>query len=176
LGCNRCAGSGSNAKTVSQQMEQYLGSQHRPVTGRKWSTDEDINLKDAVQRHGGKNWGAIAALVPCRARSQCHSRWSSVGDPKFYRLNKPTGINGNNRWNNILDLKIVQATGSKWSADEDSKLKDSIQTHGGKNWRPILRVHALNRSPGTVSIVYDKIAYTVKQSPKNPRNEGLYSI
>jgi hypothetical protein len=29
-----------------------------------WSEDKDIKLKDAVQRHGGKDWGAIAALVP----------------------------------------------------------------------------------------------------------------
>jgi hypothetical protein len=24
-------------------------------------------LKDAVQKHGGKNWGAIAALIPGRS-------------------------------------------------------------------------------------------------------------
>jgi hypothetical protein len=29
---------------------------------------------DAVQTHGGKNWGAIAALVPGRGESQCYSR------------------------------------------------------------------------------------------------------
>jgi hypothetical protein len=25
----------------------------------------------------------------------------------------------------------------KWAADEDSKLKDAVQTHGGKNWKTI---------------------------------------
>jgi hypothetical protein len=28
--------------------------------------------------HGGKSWGAIAALVPGRTKGQCHSRWKDV--------------------------------------------------------------------------------------------------
>jgi hypothetical protein len=46
------------------------------TTGRTgtWTEDEDIKLKDAVQMHGGKNWIAIAALVPGRTKSQCNSR------------------------------------------------------------------------------------------------------
>jgi hypothetical protein len=32
----------------------------------KLSTEEDDNLKDAVEIHDGKNWDAIAALVPGR--------------------------------------------------------------------------------------------------------------
>jgi hypothetical protein len=34
----------------------------------KWAEDEDIKLKDAVETHGGNNWGAIAALVPGRTK------------------------------------------------------------------------------------------------------------
>jgi hypothetical protein len=33
-----------------------------------WAAVEDIKLKDAVRTHGGKNWGAIAALVPGRSK------------------------------------------------------------------------------------------------------------
>jgi hypothetical protein len=38
----------------------------------KWTEDEDLKLKHSVQTHGGKNWVAIAALVPGRKQKQCH--------------------------------------------------------------------------------------------------------
>jgi myb proto-oncogene protein len=76
-----------------------------------WAEDEDIKLKDAVQLHGGKNWAAIAALVPSRTKIQC---WS--------------------RWNDVLDPSIARGSTRKWTADEDMKLKDAVQTHGVKNW------------------------------------------
>jgi hypothetical protein len=41
----------------------------------KWSEYEDSELKDAVQLHGGKDWDAIAALVPGRTEKQCSRRW-----------------------------------------------------------------------------------------------------
>jgi hypothetical protein len=46
-------------------------------TGR-WSKYEDIKLKDAVQMHGDKNWGAITVLVSGRTKSQCQSRWQKL--------------------------------------------------------------------------------------------------
>jgi hypothetical protein len=63
--------------------------------------------------HGGKNWGAIAELIPGRTKHQC-----------------------NNRWHDILDLSINRMNGrrGKWAEGEDSKLKDAVETHGGKNW------------------------------------------
>jgi hypothetical protein len=88
------------------------------VSGRtgKWAEDEDIKLKAAVQTHGGKNWVEIAALVPGRTRSQCRSRWKEALDPGIDQVTGRTG---------------------KWKAAEDSKLKDAVQTHGGKNWAAI---------------------------------------
>jgi hypothetical protein len=79
----------------------------------KWLEDEDIKLKDAVQTYGGKNWGAIAVLVPGRTNIQCRDRWHHVLDANIDQANRRTG---------------------KWTEDEDSKLKDSVQTHGGKDW------------------------------------------
>jgi myb proto-oncogene protein len=79
----------------------------------QWSADEDNKLKDAVKTHGGKNWGGIAALVPNRTISQCRSRWKDILDPNIGRV---TGRKGS------------------WTAEEDSKLKDAVQTYGGKNW------------------------------------------
>jgi hypothetical protein len=40
-----------------------------------WTADEVINLKAAVQTHGGKNWNAIAAMVPGRTKIHCYKRW-----------------------------------------------------------------------------------------------------
>jgi hypothetical protein len=78
-----------------------------------WKEDEDIKLKNAVQKHGGKNWGAIAALVPGRTKNQCHSRWQNALDPSIDRVNGRTG---------------------EWKEDEDIELKHAAQNHGGKNW------------------------------------------
>jgi hypothetical protein len=81
-----------------------------------WAADEDRKLRNTVQTHGGKNCGAIAALVPGQTKSRCIGRWKDVLDPSIDRANESTG---------------------KWSADGDVKLKDAVQTHGGKNWGPI---------------------------------------
>jgi hypothetical protein len=82
----------------------------------KWAEDEDNELRDAVQRHGSKDWSAIAALVPGRTKGQCNQRWRDVLDPS-------------------IDQASVNRR--KWTAVEDSKLKDAVQTHGGKNWGAI---------------------------------------
>jgi hypothetical protein len=79
----------------------------------KWAEDEDIKLKNAAQKHGGKDWAAIAALVPCRTKMQCSRKWHDIVNADIDRANKITG---------------------KWTADEDSKLKDVVHTDGVKNW------------------------------------------
>jgi hypothetical protein len=54
------------------------------ATARKggWTTEEDNNLKDSVKMHDGKNWNAIARLVPRRTISQCRDRWRHAFDPR----------------------------------------------------------------------------------------------
>jgi hypothetical protein len=66
--------------------------------------------------HCGKDWAAITAQVPGRTRNQCHNRWKDVLDPNITMTGGRTG---------------------SWTDDEDSKLKDAVQTHGGKNWGAI---------------------------------------
>jgi hypothetical protein len=109
---------GRTSKQCNQRWHNTLNSSIAPTAGRtcKWTEDEDLKLKNAVETHGGKNWVEIAALVPSRARSQCFSRWY-----------------------NALKSSIEQATRrtGKWTKDEDIKLKNAVQTHGGKNWNSI---------------------------------------
>jgi hypothetical protein len=146
-----------------------------PSIGRKgkWTAVEDSKLKDAVQTHGGKNWGAIARLVPGRTEKQCNKRWHDGLDPSIDRVSGRTGkwtedediklkdavqMHGvknwcaitalvpgrtktqcSNRWYNGLDPSIDRASGrtGKWSEDEDSKLKDAVHAHGDKDWGAI---------------------------------------
>jgi hypothetical protein len=82
----------------------------------QWTEDEDSKLKDAVKTHGGTNWDAIAALILGRTTSQCRHRWKNALNPSIALTAGRTG---------------------KWSEDEDTKLKDAVQTHGGKNWDAI---------------------------------------
>jgi hypothetical protein len=83
------------------------------VTGKtgRWTGDEDSEQKDSVNTHGGKDWAAIAALVLGRTK---HQGWG--------------------RWRHVLDLNIDRVNGRKvmWTEAEDSKLKDALQTHGGR--------------------------------------------
>jgi hypothetical protein len=98
-----------------------LHSSIDPVPARtgRWAADEDTKLTDSVQLHDGKNWNAIARLVPGRTKKKCLDRWRHVLDPS-----------------------IAQTPGraSKWTADEDTKLKDAVQTYNGKNWEGITRL------------------------------------
>jgi hypothetical protein len=108
-------------RTIGQCWSRWRNALHPSIdranrrTG-TWAEDEDSKLKDAVQTHGGKDWTAIAALVPGRTRKQCHHRWKEFLDPSIGQASGRTG---------------------KWTAVEDSTLKDAVQTHGGKNWGAI---------------------------------------
>jgi hypothetical protein len=79
----------------------------------KWTADEDNELKNSVEMHCGKNFTAIATLVPGRTGNQCKERWDSALDPSIDRANERKG---------------------SWTAVEDSKQKKAVQTHNGKNW------------------------------------------
>jgi myb proto-oncogene protein len=82
-----------------------------------WTADEDSKLKDAFRVTGGKNWNAIAALVPDRTKTQCYSRWHRAWDPH-------------------VDRTPIQRTGN-WTTEEDIKLKNAVQVHDGMNWPAI---------------------------------------
>jgi hypothetical protein len=80
----------------------------------RWTEDEDLKLKTSVEMHGGKDWAGIAVMVPCRTKQQCYSRWFQVLDPSICR-STPEFM-------------------GKWTEDEDLKLKNAVQMHGGINW------------------------------------------
>jgi myb proto-oncogene protein len=109
---------GRSEMQCSSRWHDALVSNIDPMTActGRWTAVEDIKLKDAVQTHGGKDWAAIAALVPGRTKLQCRMRWKDALDSN-------------------IDPTTVRA--GKWSEDEDKKLKGAVLTHGGKNWDKI---------------------------------------
>jgi hypothetical protein len=105
---------GRTRKQCYYRWKSTLDPSIDPTTARagKWAAAEDTKLKDAVQTHGGNNWTDISALIPGRTKLQCGSRWHDTLNPSIALTARRTGT---------------------WTADEDNKLKDAVQTHGGKD-------------------------------------------
>jgi hypothetical protein len=82
LGCSCRASSGSNEYPVLSRWCSALDPNFNGANRRwgKWTQDEVIKLKEAVQTYGGKDWVAIAALVPGRTNRQCCDRWTMCVD------------------------------------------------------------------------------------------------
>jgi myb proto-oncogene protein len=103
-----------SGRTKNQCCNKWYES-NTETTGCKgrWTVDEDLKLKAAAQRYGGKKWVSIAALVPGRTRVQCRTRWYSALDPS---------------------LALTAGRTGKWTEDEDRNLKDAVHMHGDKAW------------------------------------------
>jgi hypothetical protein len=102
----------------SSRWQRILDTNIDPTTARagRWTADEDKKLNHALLTHGSEDWATITALVPGRTKMQCSSRWHHFLDPSIDHSNRHS---------------------SKWTTDEDEKLKDAVQTHGGNDWATI---------------------------------------
>jgi myb proto-oncogene protein len=99
--------SGRNNKECRQRWADNL----EPNTNRKmgkWTAEEDAKLIEGVRKHG-KEWVAVAALVPGRMDKLCRQRWADNLEPN-------------------TDRKV-----GRWREEEDAKLTDAVQKHG-KDW------------------------------------------
>jgi myb proto-oncogene protein len=87
-------------------------------TGRTgcWTPEDDNKLKDAVETRKGKDWEAVAALVPGRTNLQCWKRWHDELDPSIDRMARRNG---------------------RRTAEEHTKLKDAVQTSYSKKWEAV---------------------------------------
>jgi hypothetical protein len=84
----------------------------------RWTLEEDAKLTHAVantskKKRGKTDWPAVSELIPGRTNIQCWHRWHDVLDPS---------------------IALTAGGKGKWTAVEDKKLKDAVQTQGGKNW------------------------------------------
>jgi hypothetical protein len=112
---------GRTKKQCNYRWHDVLVSMSDGTTARKgkWTKEEDVKLKDAVQKHNGKDWVAISKLVPGRTKQQCQNRWHDVSISNSKKNAEKSGRNG------------------KWTSDEDSTLKDAIKKYNGENWAAI---------------------------------------
>jgi hypothetical protein len=86
-----------------------------------WTIDEDAQLASAVTNTSKKkygreyktDWAAVTAPALGRTKTQCCNRWYRSLDPSIDRTNGRSG---------------------KWTAVEDTKLKDAVKMHGFKGW------------------------------------------
>jgi hypothetical protein len=113
----------SHRWTQSQDPSIALG-----LTG-KWTEDEAIKLRDAVQKHGDKDWAAVAKLVPGRTALMCGGIWRKRQGP----TNSSTS---RGKIHAPLIDRPKRRTG-KWEEDEDVKLKNAVQLHGCESWGEI---------------------------------------
>jgi hypothetical protein len=123
-----------------------------------WKPEEDAELTEAVKELG-KDWVAVAALVPRRTCAQCHYRWATQLEPDINlgiwtveedakltdaveKLGKDwaqvaamfpgrTDKQCRYRWVKSLDPDI---TSGKWTVEEDAKLTGAVQKYGDNNW------------------------------------------
>jgi hypothetical protein len=94
----------------------YNKSDETTARAGQWTTEEDVQLKDAVEKHEGKDWTDIAALVPGRTKKQCAKRWQYVLDSKSDEMT---------------------ARNASWTTDEDSSLIDAVDKYNGADWAAI---------------------------------------
>jgi hypothetical protein len=68
----------------------------------------------AVAKCNGKDWDAIAELVPGRPKIECTDRWYNFLSTKSDETKSRKGKN--------------------WTAEEDNKLVDAVEKCNGKDW------------------------------------------
>jgi hypothetical protein len=155
---------GRTDKQCRQRWVRNLKDVAGKTVGR-WIAGEDAKLIDAIKKHG-KNWVAVATLVPGRTGLQCWSRWTQTldtagkttgrwipgEDAKLIDAMKKHGENWvavatlvpgrthlqcRSRWVRTLDT--AGKTTRRWIPGEDAKLIDAMKKHG-ENWVAVAKL------------------------------------
>lgn len=79
----------------------------------KWTTEEDEILRNAVMKHGGRNWKKISEYLDGRTDVQCLHRWQKVLRPGLVK--------------------------GPWTSEEDESVVELVEKHGVKSWSFIAR-------------------------------------
>jgi hypothetical protein len=99
-------------RTNNQCRQRWEKSLDPDINTDKWTAQEEARLVDAVQKRG-KDWVAVAALVPGRTNAQCSYIWVTYLDP-------------------TIDQATARQKGA-WTPGEDAKLTEAVTEHGN-NW------------------------------------------
>jgi len=88
---------------VEPPLDKRSGSPRNVFVGKRWTSDQDQQLRDAVAQLGIEQWTDVVERVNGRNSQQCRQRWRKIGNAQ-------------------------RKTGS-WSASEDATLIKLMQEH-----------------------------------------------
>ena len=117
LGTSAPASSSSKQEPDESMRDGAGGTGNRASS--VWSTEEDENLRSAVQAHSGRNWKAVAAAVPSKTSIQCLHRWRKVLRHVVLYANAP------------VDPQLVKGA---WTAEEDNMIRELVGQNGARKW------------------------------------------
>lgn len=100
----------TNKNRVSQNTNRT--TKRRASMG-KWSIEEDVLLRQAVEDNMAKNWKKISKSLPGRTDVQCLHRWQKVLKPGLIK--------------------------GPWTPEEDAKVVELVKKFGQKKWSLIAR-------------------------------------
>ena len=100
----------------------------KKIVKKRWTEEEDRNLKAAVEKEGTKSWSEIAKYVENRSPKQCRERWLSNLSPE----------NSKDEWSIEDDVKLIKLFskyGSMWkSFTTYFKGRNDIALKNRYNW------------------------------------------
>jgi hypothetical protein len=147
---------GRSCSDGSRSYDQRWTQTLDPANGNKgkWTPEEDAKLTAAVEKHG-KEWVAVAAMVPGRTNNQCRTRWVQILDP--------------------ANVKKGQ-----WKPEEDAKLTEAVKKHG-KNWAAAAamvpgRTNNQCRYRWVRSFDPDRASNAVEEEQNDGNDEALVSV
>jgi len=76
-----------------------------------WTLQEDIKLRELINKHGGKKWKPISKDMISRSQAQCRQRWALLCNPNKQKRT--------------------------WSSEENTKLGELVIEYGTGNWGKI---------------------------------------
>lgn len=77
----------------------------RKVAYSRWTSVEDLLLKDAISKHGDGKWSLVSQLVPGRTPMQCSTRWQGALNTTIHK----------GRWDLEEDAILIKAV-ADWQA------------------------------------------------------------
>eukprot|EP00761_Pharyngomonas_kirbyi_P012724 gb/GECH01012751.1/.p1 GENE.gb/GECH01012751.1/~~gb/GECH01012751.1/.p1 ORF type:complete len:333 (+),score=81.38 gb/GECH01012751.1/:1-999(+) len=96
-------------KTTKRRKASVTKRERRTCT--RWTQKENDLLLEAINKHGEKNWSAIADYVGTKNGDQCNQHWHRVLDPKICK--------------------------TPWTDEEDERLFQRVNDHGESAWKKI---------------------------------------
>jgi hypothetical protein len=135
---------GRNNKDCRQRWAANLDPNINRKMG-KWTAGEDAKLIGAVQQHG-KDWVAVAAMVPGRTNVQCRAAWSFRFEPT---------------------IEATPTNRGKWTEEEDEMLIDAVRKCGKGDWDAVAALVPSRTSVQCRTIWTIRVGPTVEGKPPN---------